>query len=220
MSLTARARKLWLDGGMTGLARGVGRLVGMLVKRVFFRADYYVQVFDLMAIDDSHSVVPVEGLQVHVVESDSDARRLVEQGYEDFRLTVPGATRCIDAGAVGLCAYVGHTLAHIAWVGLDEKAKQGFDVLAYTVRFDQGEGCSGGSWTFPSYRGKGIYRHVMWRRFNYLRGHGCLVCRHATGVSNVASLRGQGVFPSKTEGILRVRCLFGVKRHSFERWQT
>ncbi|NLE96316.1 MAG: hypothetical protein GX600_11690 [Dehalococcoidia bacterium] len=218
MSIAARARRLWSDGGASGLARGAGRFTGMLAKKAFFSAEYYVHEFDLMALDDTYAAAPIDNLEVHIVESDEDVSRLVERGYEDCRLTVPGAKRCLRSGAVGLCAYVGGTLAHIAWVGLNEEAKRSFDALAYRVRFDEREGCSGGSWTFPSFRGKGLYRHVMWRRFTYLREHGCLVCRHATGVHNVPSLRGQAVFPCKLEGTLRFVRVFGIDRYSFKPW--
>ena len=217
MSIAARAEKLWADGGCRGLVLGAGRFMRMLVREAFFSADYYVHVFDLMALDESYGAAPMDDLEVHIMESDDDACRLVERGYEDFRLTVPGAKKCLSSGAVGLCAYIGETLAHVAWVALNEEAKRSFDALAYHVRFEEGEGCSGGSWTFPSFRGKGLYRHVMWRRFKYLREHGCTVCRHATGVHNVASLKGQEVFPSRLEGTLRFVRVFGMDSYSFRK---
>ena len=219
MSISARTRRLWSDGGASGLARGVGRFMKMLGKKAFYCAEYYVHEFDLMALDDTYAAAPMDNLEVHIVESDDDVCRLVERGYEDCRLTVPGTKKCLRSGAVGLCAYVGGTLAHIAWVALNEDAKRSFDALAYRVRFDEREGCSGGSWTFPSFRGKGLYRHVMWRRFKYLREHGCLVCRHATGVHNVASLRGQEVFPCRLEGTLRFVRIFGIDKYSFKSWE-
>ncbi len=216
MSTPARVKRLWSDGGASGLAHGIGRFIGMLVKKAFFWSEYYVHEFDLTALDDTYAAAPMDNLEVHIVESDDDVSRLVKRGYEDCRLTVPGAKRCLSSGAVGLCAYVGGTLAHIAWVGLNEDAKKSFDALAYLVQFDEREGCSGGSWTFPSFRGKGLYRHVMWRRFMYLKEHGCVVCRHATGVHNVPSLRGQAVFPCRLEGTLRFVRIFGIDRYSFK----
>ncbi len=219
MSIRARTRRLWSDGGAPGLARGVGRFMKMLVKKAFFSGEYYVHEFDLMALDDTYATAPMENLEVHIVETDDDVCRLVESGYEDCRLTVPGVKLRLRSGAVGLCAYVNGTLAHVAWVALNEDAKRSFDRLAYRVRFDEREGCSGGSWTFPSFRGKGLYRHVMWRRFTYLREHGCLVCRNATGVHNVASLRGQEVFPCRLEGTLRFIRIFGIDKYSFKSWE-
>lgn len=219
MSLVARAKKLWADGGPSGLIGGLGRLVAMLTKRVFFRADYYVHEFDLMSLDDSYSAAPVDGLEVHIVESSEDACALAERGYEDVRLTVPGAKNCLRAGAVGFCAYVDDgILAHIAWVGMTRQAKKSFDALDYDVRFDEQEACTGGSWTFPSFRGRGIYRHVMWHRLRYLRDRGCSICRDATEVHNVASMRGQGVFPSRIVGSLSFVRVFGIDRYRFEKW--
>ncbi|MFC2008816.1 GNAT family N-acetyltransferase [Chloroflexota bacterium] len=213
MSLVSRARKLWAFDGLSGLLHGVVRFVRTPLRRICHRADYYVHEFDLALLSDEYAYPLAEGLEVHVIESDGDANRLANSGYEDFRLVAPYSGTRLRSGAVGFCAYIDRRVAHTAWVGLTDVAKQSFDSLPYAVDFDHGEGCSGGSWTFPAYRGKGIYRHVMWHRLRYLRDHGCTLCRDATEVNNAPGIVGQAVFPSRIKSTLHLVRVLGIERY-------
>ncbi len=212
MSLFARVHKLWVDGGPTGLLRGFGRLIESCAHHLFLRREYLLHEFDLSSVDDRYSAPPVGGLDVHIVECDEDADRLVELGFDDFRAFVPDATHRVECGAVAFCAYVQGILAHVAWIALTQRAKDSFDNLDYEVRFGEREGCSGGSWTYPSFRCRGLYRHVMWHRLKYLSRKGCLVCRDATERHNLASIQGQGVFGPRTYGLIRITRLLWITR--------
>ena len=191
---------------------GILRTAGVFLHRIYYRADFLLHEFDLSHVPNEYGYPLFADLEVHVVESDNDACRLAETGYEDFRPIVPMSTYRLRSGAVGFCAYIDRCLVHIAWVGLTDRAKRSFDPLPYAVDFDCGEGVSGGSWTFPAYRGRGIHRYVMWHRLWYLREHGCKVCRNSTAVGNTPSIKGQAAFPSRVVGILRVIRLLGVQR--------
>ena len=214
MSLIARASKIWASEGLLGLLGGVLRFARTPMRRLYYRADYYVHEFELAALDDDYPYPLPLGLEVHVIQSNEDANRLADCGYEDFRLVVPYSGFRLRSGAIGFCAYIDRRVVHTAWVGLTARAKRTFDPLPYAVDFDYGEGCSGGSWTFPAYRGRGIYRHVMWHRLWYLRKHGCTVCRDATEVGNTPGIKGQEVFSSGVVGRLRATCFLGVTRYS------
>lgn len=209
MWLTTRAARLLKTGGVRELMHGIARFGSALVSRAFWRGTVDVSEFMLTDLGDMRLAPPVAGLEVHVIECEDDADRLVLEGFEDFRLAVRAARRRLESGAVAFCAHVDGTLAHVAWIALSEEAKQSFDVLPYRVAFDKGEGCSGGSWTFPRYRRRGIYRHVLGRRLAYLQSHGCTLCRNATVVDNMPSRRGQEVFPHRIISRARVRRLFG-----------
>ena len=216
MSLAARARKLWLSEGPMGLSSGLVRLVRTALRHLYFRADFFVHEFDLSLLPVEYPFAIMEEVEIHVVESDADARRLVCSGYEDFRQVVPLSGYRLGNGAVGFCAYIDRHVAHTGWIGLTERAKRSFDPLPYRVDFDCGEGVSGGSWTFPAYRGRGIYRYVMWHRLWYLREHTCTVCLNATEVGNTAGIRGQVVFPSHIVGTLRVSRILGIEHSRLE----
>ncbi|MBE9505798.1 MAG: hypothetical protein IMY84_03205 [Chloroflexi bacterium] len=212
MPLMARARRLLKTEGVRGLMLGIARFGSAPVHRAFWWESFRVYEFVLTELGEVSLAPPVAGLEVHVIECEDDADRLVQEGYEDFRLTIGSSGRRLESGAVAFCAHVDGVLAHVAWVALSEDAKRSFDVLPYAVDFANGEGCSGGSWTFPRYRGWGIYRYVMGWRLAYLQSHGCTLCRNATLADNVAALRGQEVFPHRVIGRAHVRRLFGRTR--------
>jgi len=212
MSLFARAHKLWVDGGPTGLLQGLSRFIESFAHYVFLRREFLLHEFALSSVDDRYSTPPVDGLDVHIVECNEDADRLVERGLDDFRAIVPAATHRVECGAVAFCAYVQGILAHVAWIALTQRAKDSFDNLDYEVRFGEREGCSGGSWTYPSFRGRGIYRHVMWHRLQYLSRKGFLVCRDSTERHNLASIRGQSVFGPRTYGAIRTTRFLWITR--------
>jgi GNAT superfamily N-acetyltransferase len=208
----ARATRLLKTEGLRGLMLGIVRFWSALVQRTFWWERFLVHEFVLTDLGDVSQAPPVAGLEVHVIECEDDADRLAREGYEDFRLPIGASRRRLESGAVAFCAHVDRVLAHVAWVALDADAKRSFDTLPYSVDFANGEGCSGGSWTFPRYRGWGIYRYVMGCRLAYLQSRGCTVCRNATLADNVAGLRGQEVFPHRVVSRARVRILFGRMR--------
>ena len=212
VSLMARATRLLKAEGVRGLVLGIGRFGSTLVQRAFWRERFLVHEFVLTELGDASLAPPVAGLEVHVIECEDDADRLVQEGCEDFGLAIGSSRRRLASGAVAFCAHVDGVLAHVAWIALSEEAKQSFDVLPYRVAFDRGEGCSGGSWTFPRYRGRGIYRYVMGWRLSYLQSRGCTLCRNATLADNVPAIRGQEVFPHRVIGMAHVRRLFGRMR--------
>jgi len=212
VGLVGRARKLLRSDGPKGLAFGLVRTVSQVIRRVYFEVDYCISDFDLRDWEWDSSRPPVEGLEVHVVESEADADQLALCGYEDFREVTPLAGRRLACGAVAFCAHVDRVLVHMAWVALDVDGKRTFDALPYAVDFANGEGCSGGSWTFPRYRRRGIYRHVFGWRLAYLQSQGCTLCRNATRTDNLPSRRGQGVFPHRVIGRAHLRMLFGRTR--------
>ena len=161
------------------------------MQRAFWWERFLVHEFALTELGDVSLAPPVAGLEVHVIECEDDADRLAREGYEDFRLAIGASGRSLESGAVAFCAHVDRVLAHVAWEALDADAKWSFDTLPYAVDFANGEGCSGGSWTFRPFRNRGIYRHVLGARFQYLLDHGCRICRNAARVDNVAALRGK-----------------------------
>lgn len=210
--LMARATRLLKTEGVRGLMLGIGRFGSTLVQRAFWRESFLVYEFMLTEPGDVSLAPPVAGLEVHVIECEDDADRLALEGYEDFRLVLGTSGRRLESGAVAFCAHVDGVLAHVAWIALSEEAKQSFDVLPYAVDFANGEGCSGGSWTFPRYRGWGIYRYVMGWRLAYLQSHGCALCRNATVADNLPAIRGQEVFPHRVIGRAYLRILLGRRR--------
>jgi GNAT superfamily N-acetyltransferase len=80
-------------------------------------------------------------------------------------------------------------LANVGWVGLTRRAKECFDRIPYSVDFEHGEAFTGGVFTIPGYRGKGLMFHCLGERLKYLQERGYRVNRDASLTGNVASLR-------------------------------
>jgi len=216
MSVKARARKLWTSEGLQGLLSGMARFARGQMRNLYYRADFLIHEFDLSSLPVEYQFAVPDEVEVQVVESDADASRLAGAGYEDFRQVVPLSDYRLRSGAVGFCAYIERNVVHTSWIGLSDRAKRSFDFVPYVVDFDHGEGASGGTWTFPAYRGRGIFRYVMWHRLWYLREHGRTVSRDSTEVGNVPAIRGQEVFPSRITGTLHITRVLGHTRSSYE----
>ena len=215
MSLVARAQKLLASEGLPGLLGGIARSARGPMRRLYSTGDFLIHEFDLLSLPVEYPFPVPEQIEVHVIESRADAVHLAGAGYEDFRQVVPRSDYRLRSGAVGFCAYIGRRVVHTSWVGFSERAKRSFDSVPFVVHFDHGEGASGGTWTFPAYRGRGIYRYVMWHRLWYLREHGCTVSRDSTKIDNLPAIRGQAVFPSRIVGTLKIRRAFGRVRTEF-----
>jgi len=148
---------------------------------------------------------PIDGLEVYILESESDLERLVSKGYEDVRRVVRITARRLEQGAVGFCAFVNRDVAHVAWVALTREAQATLDLFPYFVDFDRGEGWWGGSLTTGRFLNLGVYRHVMAWRLRYCYEHGCHVLIDATEVRNAPSLRSQETYNPRTRAYYRYR---------------
>jgi hypothetical protein len=190
----ARARTEYLlkTEGVRGLVMGARRRVRIMRRALFTREDYVVYRFSTDVSSLPQHRPDVDGLDVAVLESETDVTRLVERGYDVPVFHPAVQTRWLQRGGVAFCAFVGQRLAHIAWVALREDARGCCDGLPYLVDFAQGEACWGGSYTWLPFRGLGLYRYVCGIRLRYLHDRGFHSCRDAVAVRNVASQRGQG----------------------------
>ena len=190
--LRARAEYLLKTEGLLGLLGGARRRLRAVRRSWFTREDYIVYRFETEVASLPSRLPEVAGLDVVVLESLEDVQRLVEQGY-DVPLFHPAVqVRWLRRGGVAFCAFVDRRLAHIAWVALREDARGCCDGLPYVVDFAQGEACWGGSYTWPPFRGLGLYTYVCGLRLRYLHVRGFHACRDAVAVRNLASQRGQG----------------------------
>ncbi len=203
MSLMARAARLLKTEGVRGLMLGIARFGSALVQRAFWWGRFNVSEFVLTEFGDMSQTPPVAGLEVHVVECEDDAGRLARGGYEDFRLAIGASRRRLESGVVAFCVYVGSEVAHIGWVALSEQAKPSVDPLPYKVVFDDGEACTGGTFTMPKFRGRNLMACGYYERFGYLRERGYVSSRNAVAVTNVASQKAHARFTPTVHGVGR-----------------
>lgn len=123
----------------------------------------------------------------HLISCEQEAEELASQGFDDISKRWSTATQSLQAGAIAFCVFDEYQLVHIGWLALSEKAKNSFDPLPYQVNFSSGEACTGGTWTWPEYRGSGLMKYGYFKRFQFLWDEGITISRNSVGVDNVIS---------------------------------
>jgi RimJ/RimL family protein N-acetyltransferase len=103
------------------------------------------------------------------------------------------------------CVFVNKELAHVGRLGLTKKAKKYVDGLSYNVDFEHNEAVTGGTWTNPKFRGKGLMTYIYYQRFEFLRGLGVKTVRNAVDITNEASNKVHAKFEPKITSTIRYR---------------
>jgi len=177
---------------MALLRRGLASAVGAF----FFLRTYYVYsecIEDLAEDDEAHSQPRIEGVTFHIVSDNEKADELEAKGF-DFRSQVPNARRSLEKGATAFCFFVGQELASIAWHAPNRHAQRSLGEPPYPVDFEKGEICSGGLWTNPKYRRKGLRKYSRLKRLDFLHDSGIKARRGVIATQNVAALKGRADF--------------------------
>ncbi|MFC2008818.1 hypothetical protein ACFLUT_02050 [Chloroflexota bacterium] len=189
-AMLRRAWSLLRKEGLRGLLGGSGRFVGALGRRMFQSETY--RLYECRV--DEAALMPVatpsEEIDLRLIETREDARKLVAEGYEDIPSTIPRSGRRLDSGAVAACAFVRKEFASIDWIALSGAAKLAIDELPYTVDFENREVCTGGAFVARRFRRRGIAAYRFSVQVQYMHHRGCLVCRNAIAPDNIPSQRG------------------------------
>ena len=209
----ARSRTIIRQEGLLSLARHAVAFAGELNKRVFRRRDVFLYRHSLKERDSGAFRPRLQEFELHILENDARADELASAGYEDFRQLFLFSTRNLSRGAVAFCVYVGKRLAHIGWLAMSDTAKRCVDPYPFHVAFDQGEACTGGTYTVPEFRGKGLMAYGYYERFEYLRKLGYTSSRNSVERGNVASQRAHAKFSPEILGTASFRRFL-----SWSRW--
>jgi hypothetical protein len=196
----ARSRALLREEGLLSLLRHAVAFAGELSKRLYRRREVFLYHHHLIERDGSAFRPRLDEFELHIVESDVKANELAAAGYEDFRQLFLLSGRNLSRGAVAFCVYVGQRLAHIGWVSMSDTSKQCVDPYPFHVAFDRGEACTGGTYTVPEYRGKGLMAYGYYERFEYLRKLGYTSSRNSVERGNVSSQRAHAKFSPEIVG--------------------
>jgi len=211
--IVRRARELLRQEGLTGLLAGAGRYLRWVLQWVYthelLRA-YHLSVAEAAAM---RVTPPGDNVQVYVIESREDAMRLSEEGFESVLEAVPGAERRLRCGAVAACAFLGRELASIDWMALSERAKPAVDSFPYRADFASSDACTGGAYTMPHLRGKGLAAYRFSAQVAYLYAKGRRTCYNAIAVDNIPSQRTVERYGATFDAVFRHRRFMG--RDSF-----
>jgi len=191
------------------LLRHTVAFAGVFGKRVYRRRDVFLYHHHLRERDATAFQPRLAEFEHRVVESNAQADELAASGYEDFRQLFLFSTRNLSRGAVAFCVYAGWRLAHIGWVAMSGTSKQCVDPYPFDVEFERGEACTGGTYTVPEFRGKGLMAYGYYERFEYLRRLGYTSSRNSVELSNASSQRAHAKFSPEIVGTGRfTRVLF------------
>jgi len=189
--LFTKAGHILRTEGPAALLRRGAVFLSWPVKRLARRAfDYrivYLYEHTIKERPETDFLPAMQDYTFHIITTNQQADELADHGFQDLRKHWRTARQGLEAGAIVFCVFVGRELAHVGWLAMNNKAKNTFDSLPYCVGFSSNEACTGGTWTWPKYRGKGLMKYSYFKRFQYLWEKGIKTSRNAVGVDNVAS---------------------------------
>ena len=188
-----KAKQIYRAEGLVSLLRrGFAFVVGLLF---FCRAHYvYVDPIEKLQAPNEADLMPKIGNHTSkVVSSNEEADDLEAQGFE-FRSQVANARERLDKGAVALCIFVGQELACIEWIAMTQQAYDSLGQPPFSVNFSKQEAWSGGLWTNPKYRRKGLRGYSSFKTLEFLRQKGIETTRTAIAKNNIAAQRSRPLF--------------------------
>ena len=194
----ARAAAILREEGPVQLLRSV---VAAALSPVAVDWKLYLYEHSLEPRDRSRFLPRLDAWELRVLHSNAETDAAVADGFEDFRTVFHPARRRLDAGAVAFCVYAGAEFAHVGWLAVNQAGKDAFDAIPYTVAFDAGQACTGGTYTVPKFRGRRLMPYGYYERLEYLRSRGYVSSRNVVGVSNVASQKAHAGFNPIIHGI-------------------
>jgi hypothetical protein len=187
MALLLRAKEiLQTEGLLPLLRRGFIFLAGYL----FRYEHYYLYEHTIKERNEAGFLPKMQGFTLKIVATKQQADELAAAGF-DFGSRLLNERRGLDRGAVAFCFFIDGKLAHIGWVAMSQAAKDSFDSSPYRVDFAAEQACTGGTWTNPKYRGRGLMVYAYFKRLQFLWENGFKSSRNAVNVANAISLKAQ-----------------------------
>ncbi len=198
MTIELRLGELYQRAKNIQRREGWGPLVlrgAAFVQGLFFRyGRYYVyeKEVDLTAL-----ARPTDDFELKIVSNLEEWRNLTAQGYE---AGVPSVVSRLEKGAIGFCLFHKRKFASVTWVAPVPEAKREIDYVPFSVDFAAGEVCTGGSFTCPPYRGRGLLHQTYGYLLPYVAGKGVRKCKFSISIYNRSSLTAHAKFSPKMVG--------------------
>lgn len=113
----------------------------------------------------------VDGLTLRVITSPEEFDKLLVRGGDLpwYRVGIKQCRKRLSKGTILFCALIDGEVAHLSWVGVDNRTHGDFHT--FLIDYEH-EGSIGDSATNPRYRRKGIYTYVYSEIFQYIREGG------------------------------------------------
>ena len=136
--------------------------------------------------DEADFLPRIQNVDSIIISSNEDADKVAET-YADVREIQFNAREYLNIGAVAACLFVGRDLVHISWIAFTEEAKRVCDSIPYKVNFSRGQACTGGTFTYPAYRGQNLMVYGCYKKFQYAKENGIRSIRNSMRTDNIAS---------------------------------
>lgn len=189
-----RARYIYQSEGAISLLR---RLFTHLFSQIFAWEEYYFFQNFVGELNEADFLPKVKDFTFKIITSNETADDWAKRTGSDFRKQILHARRRLDAGTVAFCIFIQNQLAHIDWVGLNQKAKNSINTEPYQVNFSQHQGCIGGGETVPKYRGKGLSLYGWFHMNNYMKQQRITMLIGIVATDDVGFYKLQSKFPSR-----------------------
>ncbi len=205
--LLKRAREISQTEGLLPLVR---QGFVFLVAHFFRYENYYLYEHTIGESDEADFSPRVQDFTFKIVTTTQQADELAAAGL-DFGSHHPNERRGLEKGAVAFCFFIDGELAHVGRVATSQEAKNSFDSLPYRVDFSGKQACTGGTWTNPRYRGRGLMAYGFYKRLEFSREQGMKSSRNAVEAGNIASQKVHSKFEPEVYARARYLKIFGWK---------
>jgi hypothetical protein len=155
---------------------------------------YQVYETDITTCQPKIEIKLKSELTFKVIYTSADYNQLAAEGY-NFKQKV--SQPLLDKGAMLLCIFDKRDLVCLNWVATTERAKHEIDIVPFKVDFNNGEVCSGGSYTEPKYRNLGICSYILSIKAKILAQKGVKINKFSIQKGNIASIKASSKFNNR-----------------------
>jgi hypothetical protein len=191
--LLRRLKQILQTEGFLSLVKGA---FAFGARHLFEYKTYYLWgnvIEDVRNSNEADFTPTIGDFTFKIVTTNQEADELEGDGLE-FRSHINNARERLDNGAVAFCIFIEQELANISWVAMTQKAKDSLNNPPFKVDFSNNEAWSGGAWTNPKYRRKGLQLYNNLMRFKYLLEKEVVVDLGAIERGNVSSQKASTEF--------------------------
>jgi len=175
------------EGLLSLLRQGFAFLAGC----IFRYETCYLYQHGLEEMSEDDFMPRIKNFTFRIVSTTQEADELVANGFE-FRSSDGVRRERLDRGAIALCVFIGRELAYIGWIAMNEEAQRSISDIPLQVDFSNSEAFSGGVWTNPKYRSRGLGTYGSFKRIQFLVEKGILKSKGVVTASNATSQRVAG----------------------------
>jgi hypothetical protein len=161
-----------------GLLETLGRIIDFVGPQIFHAGNYHVYEHRLRAREESDFRPEIAGLRCEFVTSNLEADKLEAEGLE-FRSHFLYSRSKLESGGIAVCLFVEKNVSCISWIALNKRAEKSFVHRGYNVDYSNGECSTGGAFTLPEFRGRGLMTYNKFKQFQFLYEKGISTVRCA-----------------------------------------